>query len=53
VQKTTRVLGLDVGSRTIASRWTDELGLTAHAVTTLARHGTAKDVETVGQLARD
>jgi putative Holliday junction resolvase len=46
-----RVLGLDVGSRTIGVAVTDDLGLAAHAVTTLARRGTVKDVETIRQLA--
>jgi putative holliday junction resolvase len=46
-----RVLGLDVGSRTIGVAVTDELGVAAHGVTTLARRGTVKDVEAVRQLA--
>jgi putative Holliday junction resolvase len=48
-----RVLGLDVGSRTIGVAVTDELGLCAHAVVTLARKGTARDVEQVAALARE
>lgn len=47
-----RVLGLDVGSRTIGVAVTDDLGLSAHAVTTLARRGTARDVEAVREIAR-
>jgi putative pre-16S rRNA nuclease len=47
-----RVLGLDVGSKTIGIAVTDELGVAAHAVTTLARKGTAKDVAAVLDIAR-
>jgi putative Holliday junction resolvase len=48
-----RVLGLDVGSRTIGVAVTDELGVAAHGVTTLARRGTVRDVEQVQALARE
>ena len=48
-----RVLGLDVGSKTIGVAVTDELGVAAHAVTTLARRGTARDVEQVMALVRE
>ncbi len=47
-----RILGLDVGSRTIGIAVTDELGLAAHGVTTLQRKGTAADVAQVAALAR-
>jgi putative Holliday junction resolvase len=47
-----RVLGLDVGSRTIGVAVTDELGLAAHGVTTLQRRGTVKDVAQVMELVR-
>ncbi len=47
-----RVLGLDVGSKTIGVAVTDELGVAAHPVTTLPRKGTRADVEAVLQLAR-
>jgi putative Holliday junction resolvase len=47
-----RVLGLDVGSKTIGVAVTDELGVAAHAVETLQRKGTARDVEVVLALAR-
>lgn len=47
-----RVLGLDVGSKTIGVAVTDELGVAAHAVKTLERRGTARDVEQVLALAR-
>jgi putative Holliday junction resolvase len=46
-----RVLGLDVGSKTIGVAVTDELGVAAHAVKTLARKGTTADVEQVRALA--
>ena len=48
-----RVLGLDVGSKTIGVAVTDELGVCAHAVTTLTRRGTVRDVEQVLALARE
>ena len=48
-----RVLGLDVGSKTIGVAVTDELGLLAHPVKTLARLGTQKDVAQVTALARE
>src|SRR6516165_349811 len=47
-----RVLGLDVGSRTIGVAVTDELGVAAHGVTTLQRRGTKKDVVQVQDLVR-
>jgi putative Holliday junction resolvase len=47
-----RVLGLDVGSRTIGVAVSDELGVAAHGVTTLQRRGTVKDVAQVQELAR-
>ena len=47
-----RVLGLDVGSRTIGVAVSDELGMAAHGVTTLQRRGTYKDVAQVQELVR-
>jgi putative Holliday junction resolvase len=47
-----RVLGLDVGSRTIGVAVTDELGLCAHALKTLQRKGTRGDVVQVETLAK-
>lgn len=47
-----RVLGLDVGSKTIGVAVSDELGVCAHALRTLARKGTRSDVETVRGLCR-
>ncbi len=49
----TRVLGLDVGSRTIGVAVTDELGFAAHGVTTIERKGTKRDVESVGKLVKE
>lgn len=51
--RTVRVLGLDVGSRTIGVAVSDELGVCAHAVRTLSRRGTRADVEQVRALVRD
>lgn len=42
-----RVLGLDVGSKTIGVAVSDELGLLAHPRVTLARAGTKADVRQV------
>lgn len=42
-----RVLGLDVGSKTIGVAVSDELGLCAHALQTLSRRGTKADVATL------
>jgi putative Holliday junction resolvase len=42
-----RVLGLDVGSKTIGVAVSDELGLAAHPRQVLARKGTAPDVAAV------
>jgi len=47
-----RILGLDVGSKTIGVAVSDELLLCAHPQKTLQRRGTIKDVETVVQLCK-
>ncbi len=47
------MLGLDVGSRTIGVAVTDALGLCAHAVRTLARQGTLRDVVQIDRLAAE
>jgi putative Holliday junction resolvase len=47
-----RVIGLDVGSRTIGVAVSDELGMAAHGVTTLQRRGTHKDVAQVLEIVR-
>jgi len=46
-----RVLGLDVGQKTIGVAVTDELGVAAHPVVTLSRRGTTRDVAEVRALA--
>lgn len=48
-------MGLDVGMKTIGVAVTDELRLAGHPLETLARKGTAPDVETIVALvaARD
>jgi putative Holliday junction resolvase len=45
-----KVVGLDVGSRTIGVAVSDELGMLAHPRRTLARQGTKKDVAAVRAL---
>jgi putative Holliday junction resolvase len=45
-----RVVGLDVGSKTIGVAVSDELGLLAHPRRTLARRGTRADAEAVAGL---
>lgn len=47
-----RVLGLDVGSKTIGVAVSDELGLCAHPQKTLDRRGTKADVLTVQALCK-
>lgn len=48
-----RALGLDVGSKTIGVAVSDELGLCAHAVTTLRRQGMRRDVAAVMALVQE
>ena len=48
-----RALGLDVGSKTIGVAVSDELGIAAHPVTTLARRGTAADAAAVAAMVAD
>jgi putative Holliday junction resolvase len=45
-----RILGLDVGDKTIGVAISDELGWTAQGVTTLKRENTKKDIEAIAQL---
>ena len=45
-----RVVGLDVGSKTIGVAVSDELGLAAHPRRTIERQGTKKDAETVARI---
>lgn len=42
-----RILGLDVGSKTIGVAISDQLGLCAHSLCTLKRKGTAADAEQI------
>jgi putative holliday junction resolvase len=46
-------MGLDVGSRTIGVAVSDELGIAAHPVTTIARAGTAPDAAAVAALVAE
>ncbi len=46
-----RVIGLDVGSKTIGVAVTDELQAAAHPVATLQRRGTVRDVAQVREIA--
>lgn len=48
-----RVLGLDVGSKTIGVALSDELGYAAHPVETLRRQGTAADAERVRAMVEE
>ena len=45
-----KVVGLDVGSKTIGVAVSDELGMLAHPRRTLARRGTRADVQAVADL---
>lgn len=46
-------MGLDVGSKTIGVAVSDELGIAAHPVTTIARAGTAPDAAAVAALVAE
>jgi putative Holliday junction resolvase len=48
-----RALGLDVGMKTIGVAVSDELGLAAHPVTTIARQGTRRDVAALVALVAE
>jgi putative Holliday junction resolvase len=48
-----RVLGLDVGAKTIGIALSDETGLLATPLDTLARQGTAPDAAAVATLAQE
>jgi len=48
-----RVLGIDLGSRRIGLAVTDGLGLTAQPRATVARHGGARDIETIATALRE
>jgi putative Holliday junction resolvase len=49
---TMRALGLDVGQKTIGVAISDEIGIAAHPLDVLARHGTDTDVSAVCAIAR-
>ncbi len=46
-----RVLGLDVGTKTIGVAVSDAIGLLAHPVCTVARRGVRKDVDQLAAIA--
>ncbi len=48
-----RVLGLDVGSKTIGVAITDEVGIAAHPLRVIARKGTDTDVSTIQTLVAE
>ncbi len=47
-----RVIGIDLGARRIGVALTDELGLTAQPLATLARHGGQRDLDAIQDLVR-
>jgi putative Holliday junction resolvase len=47
-----RILGLDVGDKTIGIAVSDELGWTAQGVTTLKRENKKKDIEAIARLVK-
>lgn len=48
-----RILGLDLGSKTIGVALSDELGYTAQPLTVLTRRGGNRDLEAVAALVRE
>jgi putative Holliday junction resolvase len=48
-----RVLGIDLGSRRIGVAVSDGLGLTAQPRSTLARHGGARDMQSIATAVED
>jgi putative holliday junction resolvase len=48
-----RVLGLDVGSKTIGVALTDEVGIAAHPLRVIERKGTDTDVSTIQTLVAE
>jgi putative holliday junction resolvase len=48
-----RVLGLDVGSKTIGVALTDEAGIAAHPLRVIERKGTDSDVSTIQTLVAE
>ena len=47
-----RIMGLDIGSRTIGVAVSDELGMTAQGLKTIMRKSSAKDFEELSQIIR-
>ena len=45
-----RIMGLDIGDKTIGVAVSDLMGLTAQGVTTIKRVGKKKDIETIKQI---
>lgn len=48
-----RILGLDVGTKTIGVAISDEIGLLAHPVHTVQRKGVRKDVAALAELVEE
>jgi putative Holliday junction resolvase len=48
-----RLLGLDLGTRRIGVAVSDELGLLAHGLTVVTRHGGQRDLDAIAQLAHE
>jgi putative Holliday junction resolvase len=48
-----RLLGLDLGTRRIGVAVSDELGLLAHGLTVVTRHGGKRDLDAIAQLAHE
>ncbi|MDD6795826.1 MAG: Holliday junction resolvase RuvX [Clostridiaceae bacterium] len=48
-----RVLGLDVGQKTIGVAISDPLGFTAQGITTIRRAGKAKEIEELKKICKD
>ncbi len=51
MEGTLKLLGLDVGTRTVGVAGTDALGLAVHPVATLARKGLATDLPALAAIA--
>lgn len=45
-----RIMGLDLGSKTIGIALSDELGIAAHAMKTISRQSIKKDLAAIGDL---
>lgn len=48
-----RILGLDIGDRTIGVAVSDPLGLTAQGITTIRRKSTEKDLEEIKKICEE